>query len=338
MPLTLARTPHGTDRAVFEIGMNAPGEIGPLSKLVRPHAACVTTVGPVHIEAFADGEAGVAREKATIFEGLVPGGVAVVNADNPYADLVRQAAVAAGAVVQTFGSGAGAHARLLGFKADAEGARVTAEIDGKRIDYRLAQSGVHWGLNSLCVILMLRALDVSLDTALQALAGFQPLAGRGQVKTVAIPGGAFTLIDESYNANPLSMKAGFLSLGARPLPEGGRRVVVLTDMLELGEHSRALHEGLIQPIAAAGLDLVHAAGMEMRRLHDALPPARRGLWRATAAELAAEAGKLVGPGDIVMVKGSNGSKASLVAAALAGLGIEDEGDNPSSSGAPRATR
>lgn len=319
VPLTLARTPHGTKRAVFEIGMNAPGEIGPLSKLVRPHAACVTTVGPVHIEAFADGEAGVAREKATIFEGLVPGGVAVVNAADAHADLVRQAAVAAGAVVRTFGSGAGADARLLGFKADAEGARVTAEIDGHRLEYRLAQSGVHWGLNSLCVILMLQALDVSLDTALQALAGFQPLAGRGQMKTVAIPGGAFTLIDESYNANPLSMKAGFLSLGAKPVAEGGRRVVVLTDMLELGEHSRALHEGLIQPIAAAGLDLVHAAGMEMRRLHDALPPSRRGLWRATAAELAAEASRLVGPGDIVMVKGSNGSKASLVAAALAGL-------------------
>ncbi|MBB4798625.1 UDP-N-acetylmuramoyl-tripeptide--D-alanyl-D-alanine ligase [Brevundimonas bullata] len=338
VPLTLARMPHGTDRAVFEIGMNAPGEIGPLSKFVRPHAACVTTVGPVHIEAFADGEAGVAREKATIFEGLVPGGVAVINAADAHADLVRQAAVAAGAVVQTFGSGAGADARLLGFKADAEGARVTAEIDGHRLDYRLAQSGVHWGLNSLCVILMLRALDVSLDTALEALAGFQPLAGRGQLKTVVLPGGAFTLIDESYNANPLSMKAGFLSLGARPVPEGGRRIVVLTDMLELGEHSRALHEGLIQPIAAAGLDVVHAAGMEMRRLHDALPPSRRGLWRATAAELAAEANKLVGPGDIVMVKGSNGSKASLVAAALANLGSADQGNNPSGSGAPRATR
>src|SRR5690606_11441219 len=162
-------------------------EIGPLSKFVRPHAACVTTVGPVHIEAFADGEAGVAREKATIFEGLAPGGVAVVNAADAHADLVRQAAVAAGAVVQTLGP------------------RVTAEIDGHRLDYRLAQSGVHWGLNSLCVILMLRALDVSLDTALQALAGFQPLAGRGQLKTVVLPGGAFTLIDESYNANPLSM-------------------------------------------------------------------------------------------------------------------------------------
>lgn len=338
VPLTLARTPHGTDRAVFEIGMNAPGEVGPLSHLVRPHAACVTTVGPVHIEAFSDGEAGVAREKATLFEGLVPGGVAVVNASDAHAEAVRQAALAAGAVVRTFGSGVGADARLLGFRPDAEGARVIAEIDGRRIDYRLAQSGAHWGLNSLCVILMLRALEVSLETALEALAGFQPLAGRGQMKTVGLPGGAFTLIDESYNANPLSMKAGFISLGARPLPEGGRRVVVLTDMLELGEQSRALHEGLIQPIAAAGLDLVHAAGMEMRRLHDALPPARRGLWRATAAELAAEAGRLVRPGDVVMVKGSNGSKASLVAAALANLGAADQGAHPSGSGAPRATR
>ena len=122
------------------------------------------------------------------------------------------------------------------------------------------------------------------------------------------------------------------------MPEGGRRIVVLTDMLELGEHSRALHEGLIQPNAAAGLDVVHAAGMEMRRLHDALPPSRRGLWRATAAELAAEANKLVGPGDIVMVKGSNGSRASLVAKALAALDETAEGGVPSSSGAPRATR
>ena len=319
VPLTLARMPHGTERAVFEIGMNAPGEIGPLSKFVRPHAACVTTVGPVHIEAFADGEAGVAREKATIFEGLVPGGVAVINAADAHADLVRQAAVAAGAVVQTFGSGAGADARLLGFKADAEGARVTAEIDGHRLDYRLAQSGVHWGLNSLCVILMLRALDVSLDTALQALAGFQPLAGRGQLKTVALPGGAFTLIDESYNANPLSMKAGFLSLGARPVGPGGRRILVLTDMLELGDQSVTLHAGLAETIEAAGLDLVHAAGPQMRHLYEALPQSRRGLWTETAAELAVQAADLVGSGDIIMVKGSNGSKASLVAKALAAL-------------------
>ena len=317
VPLTLARMPVETRRAVFEIGMNAPGEIAPLSRFVAPHAACVTTVGPVHIEAFADGEAGVAREKASIFQGLVSGGAAVANGDAAFFGLLRDAAQAVGARLLTFGSDAGHDARLLDFHADAEGASVAAELFGRRIDYRLAQSGAHWGLNSLCVLLMLDALDVSLDTGLQALAGFQPLAGRGQTRTVNLAGGDFTLIDESYNANPLSMAAGFKTLGARSV--SGRRVVVLTDMLELGDQSRDLHQGLAGPIDAAGLDLVHAAGPEMRWLYDALPVSRRGVWRATAAELAAEAVLLVAPGDVVMVKGSNGSKASLVAKALADL-------------------
>ncbi|WP_409018735.1 UDP-N-acetylmuramoyl-tripeptide--D-alanyl-D-alanine ligase [Brevundimonas vesicularis] len=320
VPLTLSRMPQGTERAIFEIGMNHPGEIGPLSQLVQPHAACVTTVGPVHIEAFADGEAGVAREKGAIFEGLVPGGTAVINADDLYNDVVRQSAARAHAVVETFGTAAGNTARLLDFVADRSGAAVTAEVEGRRISYRLAQSGVHWGLNSLCVILMLRALDVSLDTALQALAAFQPLAGRGQTSQVPVAGGHFTLIDESYNANPLSMKAGFISLAGKSVGPGGRRVVVLTDMLELGEHSRALHEGLADAIQAAGLDLVHTAGPEMRRLHDILPARLRGLWCETGADLATRASELVRAGDVVMVKGSNGSKASLVAAALARLG------------------
>ena len=317
VPLTLARMPVETQRAVFEIGMNAPGEIAPLSRFVAPHAACVTTVGPVHIEAFADGEAGVAREKATIFQGLVPGGAAVANGDVAFSAVLCDAAKAVGARLLTFGSDAGHDARLLDFRPDAEGAAVAAELFGRRIDYRLAQSGAHWGLNSLCVLLMLDALDVTLDTGLEALAGFQPLAGRGQTRTVTTPDGAFTLIDESYNANPLSMAAGFKTLGARST--SGRRVVVLTDMLELGDQSRDLHEGLAAPIDSAGLDLVHAAGPEMRWLYDALPVSRRGVWRPTAAELAAEAALLIAPGDIVMVKGSNGSKASLVAKALAEL-------------------
>ena len=317
VPLTLARMPVETQRAVFEIGMNAPGEIAPLSRFVAPHAACVTTVGPVHIEAFADGEAGVAREKAAIFQGLVPGGTAVANGDVTYAGVLADAARAVQARLVVFGTQAGHDARLLDFRPDAEGAAVAAELFGRRIDYRLAQSGVHWGLNSLCVLLMLDALDVPMETGLQALAGFQPLAGRGQTRTVTTPDGAFTLIDESYNANPLSMAAGFKSLGARAV--SGRRVVVLTDMLELGDQSRSLHEGLAGPIDAAGLDLVHAAGPQMRWLYDALPVSRRGLWRETAAELAAEAALLVAPGDVVMVKGSNGSKASLVAKALADL-------------------
>ncbi|MDI6625462.1 MAG: cyanophycin synthetase, partial [Brevundimonas sp.] len=218
------------------------------------------------------------------------------------------------------GASPGHDARLLDFVPGPEGARVKAEFHGRPLDFTLRQSGFHWGLNSLCVLLMLEALDVPLETGLAALADFEPLAGRGQTSVVKAAGGAFTLIDESYNANPLSMAAGFRSLGAKPVGPGARRVVVLTDMLELGDQSRALHEGLAAPIAAAGLDLVHSAGPEMKRLHDALPPARRGLWRETAAELAAEAAELVAPGDIVMVKGSNGSKASLVARALAALG------------------
>ncbi|MBU4136668.1 MAG: UDP-N-acetylmuramoyl-tripeptide--D-alanyl-D-alanine ligase [Alphaproteobacteria bacterium] len=320
VPLTLARMPRTTERAVFEIGMNAPGEIAPLSRMVRPHAACVTTVGPVHIEAFADGEAGVAAEKATIFEGLAEDGVAVFNADVAFAAVLDAGARRAGARIATFGSGAGCDARLIDFQPHETGARVRAELFGRSVDFQLAQSGFHWGLNSLCVLLMLDALDVSLDTALAALSEFQPLAGRGQTMTVHAPGGDFTLIDESYNANPLSMAAGFRSLGARQPSAGGRRVVVLTDMLELGDQSEALHEGLAGPIDAAGLDLVHAAGPEMKRLYDDLPGSRQGLWRETAAELAAEAAMLVGKGDIVMVKGSNGSKASLVAKALAALG------------------
>ncbi|WP_298095616.1 UDP-N-acetylmuramoyl-tripeptide--D-alanyl-D-alanine ligase [Brevundimonas sp.] len=321
VPLTLSRMPRTTERAVFEIGMNAPGEIAPLSRMVRPHAACVTTVGPVHIEAFADGEAGVAAEKAAIFEGLADDGVAIFNADVVFAPVLDGAARRAGARIATFGTVPGCDARLIDFQPHDNGARVRAELFGRTIGFQLAQSGFHWGLNSLCVLLMLDSLDVPLDTALAALSEFQPLAGRGQTVVVHAPGGAFTLIDESYNANPLSMAAGFRSLGARPLPAtGGRRIVVLTDMLELGDQSEALHKGLAGPIEAAGLDLVHAAGPEMKRLYDDLPGSRQGLWRETAAELAAEAAMLVGPGDIVMVKGSNGSKAALIAKALAALG------------------
>ena len=319
VPLTLARMPASVERAVFEIGMNAPGEIGPLSKMVQPHAACVTTVGPVHIEGFSDGETGVAREKSAIFQGLGPGGVAVINGDNPWVDLLREAALRAGARVAQFGSGPEQDARLLDFVPGPDGARVTAEIRGRTHAFSLKQSGFHWGLNSLAVILMLEALDVPVETAFEALAEFQPLAGRGETRAVRLAGGAFTLIDESYNANPLSMRAGFLSLGAKPVGQGGRRTVVLTDMLELGDQSQALHAGLAEAIDAAGLDLVHAAGPQMRYLYDVLPASRRGVWTETAADLAARATELAGPGDIVMVKGSNGSKASLVARALAAL-------------------
>ncbi len=315
VPLTLARMPRETARAVFEIGMNHADEITPLSQMVRPHAAVITTVGPVHVENFPDGEIGVARAKAEIFAGLVPGGAAILNADNAWFDLLAAEARAAGATVMTFGTGEGADARLTAFSPGPGQAIVRARLHGRDLEF---QTGFHWGLNSMAVLLMLEALEVRLDDAVAALGAFEPLAGRGAERHVPLKGGAFTLIDESYNANPVSMAAAIASLGARK-PEG-RRIVALTDMLELGAEAPAYHAALAGPLEAAGVDLVFCGGPLMKSLWDALPSTRRGGYASSAVELGPQIVQAVEPGDVVMVKGSNGSKAGAVAAALAEVG------------------
>lgn len=323
VPLTLARMPADTQRAVFEIGMNHADEIRPLSKIVRPHAALVTTVGPVHTENFADGEAGVARAKAEIFEGLEPGGVAVLNADNRWFDVLHAAARAAGAEIRTFGTGEACDARLIDFHTPGGHAVVQARLHGKGLDFPILQTGLHWGLNSMAVLLMLEALDVDLGDSLAALGSFEPLAGRGAEREVPVRGGAITVIDESYNANPVSMASAIATLGRREA--AGRRLVALTDMLELGPDSPAFHAGLARDLEAASIDLVFCAGPLMKSLWDALPPTRRGGYADSAAELAPQLVQAVEAGDVVMVKGSNGSKAGLVAQALLALGSEERG-------------
>ena len=317
VPLTLARMPREAERAVFEIGMNHADEIRPLVEMVRPHAVAVTTVGPVHTENFPDGEAGVARAKAEIFEGLEPGGIAVLNADNRWFDLLKAEAQKAGAVVRSFGTGEGCDARLIDFQVAGGHAVVQARLHGQAADFPILQTGQHWGLNAMAVLLMLEALDVGLSDGLAALGSFEPLAGRGAEKTVRLPAGAFTLIDESYNANPISMASAIATLGARKT--GGRRIVALTDMLELGPEAQAFHAALAEPLEAAAIDLVFCAGPLMKSLWDALPSTRRGGYAKTAADLAPQVVRAAEPGDVVMVKGSNGSKAGAVAAALAAL-------------------
>ncbi|WP_309092109.1 UDP-N-acetylmuramoyl-tripeptide--D-alanyl-D-alanine ligase [Phenylobacterium sp.] len=317
VPLTLARMPRATQRAVFEIGMNHADEIRPLAKFVRPHAVVVTTVGPVHTENFPDGETGVARAKAEIFEGLEPGGIAVLNADNRWFELLKGEAEKAGAQVRTFGTGEGCDARLIDFQVPGGHAVVQARLHGKGLDFPILQTGFHWGLNSMAVLLMLEALDVDLSDSLAALGSFEPLAGRGAERTIRKGSGAFTLIDESYNANPISMASAIATLGARQTQ--GRRIVALTDMLELGPDAQAFHAGLAEPLEAAAIDLVFCAGPLMKSLWDALPPTRRGGYAETAAELAPQVVQAAEPGDVVMVKGSNGSKAGAVAQALIAL-------------------
>jgi UDP-N-acetylmuramoyl-tripeptide--D-alanyl-D-alanine ligase len=337
VPLTLSRMSRDTRFAVFEIGMNHAGEIGPLSKLVAPHVCVVTTVGPVHTENFPDGEAGVARAKAEIFEGLAPGGVAVLNADDVWFDLLADAARAHGAKVLSFGGAESCDAQLIAFErcsplhhasrglpapmgqelnaaAPTEGACVTAVIHGERLTFSIAQTGAQWGPNSLATLLALEAVGISRAIGLQALAAFTPLQGRGAEQTLHTADGAFTLIDESYNANPVSMAAALATLGARPTQ--GRRIAVLTDMLELGSDAARHHAGLAAPIDAAKVDLVFCAGPMMTALWDGLPENRRGGYAASAAALAPAVAAAVRPGDVVMVKGSNGSNAAVVVQAL----------------------
>ncbi|HEY8616263.1 UDP-N-acetylmuramoyl-tripeptide--D-alanyl-D-alanine ligase [Phenylobacterium sp.] len=320
VPLTLARMPRDAERAVFEIGMNHADEIRPLAKFVRPHAVVVTTVGPVHVENFPDGEEGVARAKAEIFDGLEPGGVAVLNADNRWFELLKTEAEKVGATVRTFGTREGCDARLIDFQVPGGHAVVQARLHGKALDFPILQTGFHWGLNSMAVLLMLEALDVDLNASLAALGSFEPLAGRGAEKRLRIRGGEVTLIDESYNANPISMASAIATLGARATE--GRRIVALTDMLELGADAPAFHASLAQPLETAGIDRVFCAGPLMKSLWDALPPTRRGAYAESAAELAPQVVQAVEPGDLVMVKGSNGSRAGAIAQALSALDSE----------------
>lgn len=322
VPLTLARMPRDTERAVFEIGMNHADEIRPLTKMVRPHAVVVTTVGPVHTENFPDGEAGVAKAKAEIFEGLEPGGIAVLNADNSWFEMLKREAEKAGATVRTFGTGEACDARLVDFQVPGPHAIVQARLHGKAMDFPILQTGFHWGLNSMAVLLMHEALGVDLDHSLAALGAFEPLEGRGAEATIPLKGGAFTLIDESYNANPISMASAIATLGARGTQ--GRRIVALTDMLELGPQAVEFHAALAEPLERARIDQVFCAGPLMKSLWDALPPTRRGGYAESAAELAPQVARAVEPGDVVMVKGSNGSKAGAVAAALRALATGGE--------------
>jgi UDP-N-acetylmuramoyl-tripeptide--D-alanyl-D-alanine ligase len=316
VPLSMARMPADARFAVFELGMNHPGEIAPLAAMVRPHVAVVTTVEAVHT-AFFESTEEIADAKAEIFTGLEPGGVAVLNRDNHHFRRLAEAARAAGVgAVQSFGSHIDSDARLLDCAVDPDETAVFALVRDRAVAYRIGVPGLHWAMNSLAVLLAVGALGGDVETAARTLPGMNPPKGRGQRSRVAVAGGSFELIDESYNASPVSMKAAIATLAAARPAKGARRMAVLGDMLELGESAPALHAGIAQAVTAWGIDVVHTAGAMMAHLRDALPPEKRGAHAATAQELAPLVGRAVKAGDVVMVKGSAGSRMGLVVKAL----------------------
>ncbi len=316
VPLSLSRCPADVKYAVFEIGMNHAGEITPLVALVRPHVAIVTTVEPVHLEYFGSLEK-IADAKAEIFSGIELGGAAVLNRDNSqYARLAAAAKKAKVARVVTFGENAKADSRLTRFSLQPDSSTVEADILGQHVTYKLGAPGKHLVLNSLAVLTAAALTGADLALAALALDRLKPAIGRGARMTLTLPSGSALLIDESYNANPASMRAAIALLGQAPVGPRGRRIAVLGDMLELGDQGDDLHRALAALLAAAQIDLVYCSGPQMKALWEALPSGRRGGYAETAAALEPSVLDALRDGDAVMVKGSLGSKMGPIVKAL----------------------
>jgi UDP-N-acetylmuramoyl-tripeptide--D-alanyl-D-alanine ligase len=328
VPLTLARMPEETEFAVIEIGMNHPGEIAPLARMADLDVAMITTVAPAHLEAFESVE-GIAREKASILDGLRAGGVAVLNADIDTAPILRAKAEAVGARVVGFGAVEAAEWRILSVSLSDEATVVRATRRGEALLFKVLSPGRHFAANALGALAVAEALGCDPAIAACDIGRWSPPAGRGTRERIvmdALEETGFDLIDDAFNANPASMAAA-LDVLIAAVPENGigrlaagRRIAVLGDMLELGPQEGALHAAIARHPGLEKIAVIHCVGPRMRALWQALPRAQRGDWVETAAELAPRARALIDAGDIVLVKGSKGSKVSLVVDGLRKLG------------------
>ena len=316
VPLTLTRMPEDTRYGVFEIGMNHAAEIVPLTAQVRPHVALITTVEPVHIEHFRSLLA-IADAKGEIFSGLEPGGVAVINRDNPtYERLLAHARASRAGRVITFGEHPEADVRATRILTRPDLSAVDAVVMGIPLAYQLGTAGRHVALNSLGLLAVIHALGADLAQAALSLAALKPPVGRGERTALKVAGGEAFLIDESYNANPASMRAAFATLKQIETSGQGRRIAVLGDMLELGASGETHHRALADALAANGIDLVFTAGPLMRQLFEALPSGMRGVAAASSAELVDPLLACLRPGDAVTVKGSNSIRMARIVEAL----------------------
>jgi len=308
VPLSLASLPRDAEYGVFEVGMNHFGELRNLVSFVKPHVALITTIAPAHLEFFGTCEA-IADAKSEIFEGLLPGGAALIPADNPYAERLKARARQA-QVSRIVSFGETGDAKLISFTAEGDGMRVKADILGRVVDCHVGAPGVHIAQNVTGALAAVAVLDGDVLNAAAALRNFKPLKGRGARFEAA----GIQVIDESYNANPASMAAALALLGNAK----GRKVAVLGDMLEMGEGGIAHHAGLATPIDANRVDMVFASGAQMKALWEALPPKRRGAYAETSAGLLPKVLAALKAGDTVLVKGSNGAKMSVIVEALKG--------------------
>lgn len=316
VPLTLARMPQDARYAVIEMGMNHAGELRALTAIARPHHGIITWVAGAHLEFF-NSIAEIADAKAEMLEGVQPGGTAILPRDNEYFSRLYDRAQALGLTIRSFGADPAADVRMETVGIAADHTTVTARIDTLTVPYTVGAAGQHWASNSLAVMALMATLGLDLTQAAQAMRDVGPPKGRGARSLHPLPGGGtFTLIDESYNANPASVTAALRTLGAQTAGSGGRRIAILGDMRELGPDGPALHAGLAQEVVASGIERVYTAGPLMAHLHDALPSAVRAEHAADSSALAAWIGSHLSNGDVVMVKGSLGMRMATIVTTL----------------------
>jgi UDP-N-acetylmuramoyl-tripeptide--D-alanyl-D-alanine ligase len=316
VPLSLARMPREARFGVFEMGMNHPGELAALTRLVRPHVAIVTAIAPAHREFFASEEE-IADAKGEIFQGLEPGGTAIIPFDSPHRDRLITAARPHAAKIVTFGLDKGADVRARDFvPASNGGSLIAAILPDAELTFTVSQPGEHWVSNSLAVLAAVEALGGDLAAAGLALADLPGLKGRGERHIIPIDGGEALLIDESYNANPASMVVTLRTFGAQKT--AGRRIAVLGAMRELGRASEDFHAGLAEPVEAARVERAILVGKEMESLAKALGQKVKITHvpdTAAATELVKEE---VRAGDSILVKGSNSIGLAALVEALTG--------------------
>jgi UDP-N-acetylmuramoyl-tripeptide--D-alanyl-D-alanine ligase len=316
VPLTLARMAEDTDYGVFEVGMNHPGEIRPLVAMIRPDVAIITTIAPAHLGNFRNIKE-IAAAKAEIFEGLEPGGHVVLNRDNDQFNFLDRTAQSLGIEhIHSFGQHAKAEFRLAEFNGSDENSTLWLTIGGETLEVALGAPGRHIAENALAALGVVRIVGADMQKAIEALATLKPEKGRGKRHRLSIGVGSFTLIDESYNANPASMRAAIALLAASEPTGRGRRIAVLGDMLEMGEYAQKVHTDLAVPLLAAGIEHVWLAGAEIAALKESLPESVHVEYRENTGELTDYVLNSVAPGDVLMVKSSLGIGFGKIVAAL----------------------
>ena len=315
VPLSLARMPRDADYGIFELGMNHAGELRILSKMVRPHIAIITTVELAHSEFFRDVEE-IADAKAEIFEGLMPGGTAVLNHDNlQYCRLNDKASAAGVSKIISFGSDNTAHVHIVRQAFHDTCSCVIASVMGQIMTFKIGMLGHHWVMNSLAILAAVEAVGGDLGLAGLGLAETKPLKGRGRRHRIFLDMSgeeSILLIDESYNANPASMKAALETLEQTAQHDDARRIAVLGDMAELGEKSDELHAALADEMEKRDINRVYTVGSHMKKLSERLAGFRNGGHFDDRTALEAALIRDLRPSDVVMVKGSNASGMSII--------------------------